>query len=116
MLGGQEHLGRCCSGKQTASTPQVSFVQTSIQVKESRSQNFEGGQSALDRQLTALQPFVRSVGSPVNLPGGQVHFGAWFWVMQTAWGPQEMLLQASTHFLVDLSHTSSSVHWASDRH
>ena len=70
----------------------------------------------LDRQLTALQPFVRSAGSPVNLPGGQVHLGTWFWVMQTACGPQAILWQAGTQRRVAGLHVSSSAHWASAAH
>jgi hypothetical protein len=114
--GGQEHFGLWPSGRQTAFLPHVSGVHTSKQVLVNRSQNLVGGQSVLERQLTALQPRVRSLGSPVNLPGGQVHWGTWFWVMQTAWGPQEMLLQAGTHLRVAGLHVSSSEHWASDWH
>ena len=112
--GGQEHFGLCCSGRQTALTPQESLEQTSIQVKLRRSQNLLGGQSALVRQLTARHPTTGSVGSPLNLPGGQVQRGEWFWVMQTAWGPQEIVEQAGIHFFREELHTSSSPHWASD--
>ena len=114
--GGQEHFGLWFSGRQTALTPQESAVQTSIQVKLSLSQNLVGGQSMLVRQLTALQPTTGSVGSPLNLPGGQLHLGEWFWVIHTAWGPQVMVEQAGIHFLREELHTSSSPHWASDCH
>ena len=73
--GGQEHFGRWFSGKHTAFLPQVSDVHTSIQLKESLSQNLVGGQSLFVRQETALQPWMGSVGSPLNLPGGHVHLG-----------------------------------------
>ena len=108
--GGQEHFGLWFSGRQTAFSPQESEVQTSIQVKLSLSQNLEGGQSLLVRQLTALQPFTRSVGSPLNFPGGQEHLGEWFCVMQTAWGPQLMVEQAEMHLFRELLQTSSSPH------
>ena len=108
--GGQEHLGLWFSGRQTALTPQESLVQTSMQVKLSLSQNLLGGQSVLVRQLTARQPTTGSVGSPLNLPGGQVQRGEWFWVMQTAWGPQVMVEQAGIHLLREELQTSSSPH------
>lgn len=37
-------------------------------------------------------------------------------MIQTAWGPQLMLLQAGTHFFRVLLHTFSSEHWASEVH
>ena len=77
-------MGRWFSDKQTALLPKVSEAHTSVQLKESLSQNLVAGQSLLVRQATALQPWTRSVGSPLNLPGGQVHLGEWFWVIQTA--------------------------------
>ena len=73
--GGQEHLGRWFSGRHTAFRPQVSDVQTSMQLKESLSQNLVAGQSLFVRQDTALQPCTGSLGSPLNLPGGHVHLG-----------------------------------------
>lgn len=76
--GGQEHLGRWFSGRHTAFLPHVSAVQTSMQLKESLSQNLLGGQSLFVRHDTALQPRTGSVGSPLNFPGGQVHLGEWF--------------------------------------
>ena len=108
--GGQEHFGLWFSGRQTAFTPQESEVQTSMQVKLSLSQNLVGGQSLLVRQLTALHPTTGSVGSPLNFPGGQEHLGEWFWVIQTAWGPQLMVEQAEIHFFSEELQTSSSPH------